>query len=112
MEGHPFLSPFFNQMSKSTHPVEIALAIVLASVESLIWLINEIAGFHKAPATAPVTAPAPAPVTIAYKPAKITAAPVPTNLTKRQLQALTGIKSSRYNKAALLKIATEKNLIK
>ena len=28
------------------HPLEVALAITLALIESVLWLINELAGFH------------------------------------------------------------------
>jgi hypothetical protein len=35
----------------NNHPIEMALAITLASIQSLLWLINELAGFHKHQAT-------------------------------------------------------------
>ena len=28
------------------HPIEVVLAITLALIESVLWLINELAGFH------------------------------------------------------------------
>lgn len=94
----------------TTHPIDHALAIIIISIDALLWLINELAGFHS---TTTTTTPAPAPATPTVAPT--TPQPVPAiktpAITKRQLQTLTGIKSSRYNKADLLKIATEKNLI-
>lgn len=98
-------------MNNSIHPIEFALAIVLSTIESALWLINELAGFHTTTTTATVTT-APAPVRIAHKAPKPVATITTPTITKRQLQALTGIKSSRYNKADLLRIATEKDLIK
>ncbi len=36
-----------NTMNKTTpHPIEVFLAILLATVESALWLINELLGFH------------------------------------------------------------------
>ena len=115
MEEHPS-TPQVITMNNSTtvHPIELALAVVLASVESLLWLINELAGFHSQPTPATTTAPVtatPAPVQPTPQAATARLAPAEAlqvaKLTKRQLQTLTGIKSSRFNKAALLRIATE-----
>ena len=99
--------------SNTVHPIEFALAIVLASIDALLWLINELAGFHAQPT--PATTPAP---TVTATPAQTTPQAPTARLraqmvaelqtaTKRQLQTLTGLKSSRYNKAALLRIAIE-----
>jgi hypothetical protein len=93
--------------NQQPHPIEFALAIVLASIESLLWIINELAGFHNHPATTKATA------TVSTKPtiqpqATPSIQPLFTDLaslTKRQLQTLTGIKSSRYNKIQLQSIA-------
>ena len=84
-------------MNNQVHPIEFALAVIIATVDSILWIINELLGLH---ATATETAPQ----------ARTTA---PTNaqviyiqqMTKRQLQVHTGIKSSRYNKAQLQHIA-------
>ena len=84
-------------MNNQVHPIEFALAVIIATVDSILWIINELLGLH---ATATETAPQ-APTT----------APINTQviyiqqMTKRQLQVHTGIKSSRYNKAALLEVA-------
>jgi len=95
-------------MNNTIHPIEFALAVILATVDSALWLINELAGFHAQPTPAPTPAPtqtAPQSTTARLAPAQALQV---AKLTKRQLQTLTGIKSSRYNKADLLRIATEK----
>jgi len=89
--------------SNNVHPIELALAITLSSVESLLWIINELLGFHAQPtatATASETA-LEAPVTAPT----ITPDPFILKMTVKQLQAHTGIKSSRYNKARLIEYA-------
>ena len=90
-------------MDNQVHPLDLALAITLSSVESLLWIINELLGFHAQPSqpsqvvsddTQPTPqAPQTAPITINRD--------YILKLTIKQLQSLTGIKSSRYNKAAL-----------
>ena len=84
------------------NPIELALAVILASVDSLLWVVNELLGLHAsevALASAqtaleePTTAPSPS------------SCPILHTYTKRQLQLLTGVKSSRYNKQALLELA-------
>lgn len=91
--------------TNTVHPIDFALAVVLASVDSLLWIINELAGFH----AQPTVTPTPAQTTPQAATARLRAQMVAElqTATKRQLQTLTGIKSSRYNKAALLKIAIE-----
>ena len=90
-------------MNNQVHPIEFALAITLSSVESLLWIINELLGFHSTPAataTAPETAleaPTTAPT--------ITPDTFILSMTVKQLQAHTGIKSSRYNKQRLIEYA-------
>lgn len=77
------------------NPIDLALVVILASVDSLLWVINELLGLH-ATETAleePTTAPSPS------------SCPILHTYTKRQLQLLTGVKSSRYNKQALLELA-------
>jgi len=89
--------------NNQVHPIELALAITLSSVESLLWIINELLGFHAQPptsATTPETA-LEAPVTAPT----ITPDPFILKMTVKQLQAHTGIKSSRYNKARLIEYA-------
>ena len=112
MEGDPSNSPSVLTMNNnSIHPIEFALAIILATVDSALWLINELAGFHSTPTVTatPTVTPAPAQTTPQPATARLRARMVADlqGLTKRQLQTLTGVKSSRYNKAALLRIATE-----
>jgi hypothetical protein len=115
-------------VNNTTHPIEFFLAAVLATIESILWIINELAGFHAQPtATATVTA-TPAQTTPQAPTTRDTRTdneiyyslyvkrlmePVQpildvARMTKKELQEFTGIKSSRYNKAALLTIAIEK----
>ena len=112
MEKHLSNSPSVLTMNNnSIHPIEFALAIILATVDSALWLINELAGFHSTPTptVTPTVTPAPAQTTPQAPTTRLAPAQAlqVAKLTKRQLQTLTGIKSSRYNKAALLRIATE-----
>ena len=116
-------------MNNSIHPIELALAVVLATVESALWLINELAGFHSQPAKINYLAPIVSPKSVPCAPPvrdtrtdnevyfsmyvkRDTERLQPlldvARMTKRELQQFTGIKSSRYDKAALLRIATEK----
>lgn len=91
----------------TVHPIEFALAVVLASIDALLWLINELAGFHAQPTpTVTTTTAQPAPQSPTARLRTQMIAELQT-ATKRQLQTLTGLKSSRYNKADLLRIATE-----
>ena len=107
-------------MNNTIHPLDFALAIVIATIDSALWLINELAGFHAQPTPATqstvTTTPAPAQPTPRAATTRLHARMVADlqsrqtllqGLTKRQLQTLTGIKSSKYNKADLLRIATE-----
>ena len=73
----------------NTHPLDLALAIGRSSLTSLLWVINELLGLH----TPQPQATTPAPIIIRRE--------YILSLTVKQLRALTGIKSSRYNKAAL-----------
>ena len=105
--------------TNNTHPIEFVLAIALTSIESLLWIINEFAGFHKHPATftetndiIDMTWEEFSTPTVSTKPSESLARPFIqplftelASLTKRQLQTLTGIRSSRYNKLQLLSIA-------
>ena len=111
MEEQPSTPSVLTMNNNTIHPIEFALAVVLATVESILWLINELAGFHAQPTvtTTPTVTTAPAQTTPQAPTARLAPAQAlqVAKLTKRQLQTLTGIKSSRYNKAALLRIATE-----
>ncbi len=89
--------------SNNVHPIELALAITLSSVESLLWIINELLGFHSTPAT---TATASETALEALQTSQtVTPDPFILKMTVKQLQAHTGIKSSRYNKARLIEYA-------
>jgi len=90
----------------NVHPIEFALAILLSTIESALWLVNELAGFHTTTTTTTTTSEPTTTVPEAPKPAASIKTPT---ITKRQLQALTGIKSSRYNKADLMRIYLGKN---
>ena len=96
-------------MNNNTHPIEFALAIVLASIESLLWIINELAGFHSQPATRSPrdlgSTNTTSTATVSTKPSIQPLFVELASLTKRQLQTMTGIKSSRYNKSQLQSIA-------
>jgi len=77
------------------NPIDLALAVILFSVDSLLWVVNELLGLH-------ATETALEEPTAALSPSSC---PILHNYTKRQLQVLTGVKSSRYNKQALLELA-------
>ena len=116
-------------MTNTIHPIEFALAVVLATVESALWLINELAGFHTQPVKknylAPIISPQDAPCAppvrdtrtdneiyyslyMQHDAERLQPLMDVAHMTKRELQAFTGIKSSRYDKAALLRIAVAK----
>ena len=95
--------PHHNTVNTNTNPIDLALAIALSSLEAALWLINELLGFHTATEVAPVAAQT-APAAPTTAPKAIDKAFI-LSLTVRQLKDLTGIKSSRYNKAALQSIA-------
>jgi hypothetical protein len=89
--------------NQQVHPIEFALAIALSSIESLLWIINELLGFHAQP---PATATAPETALEAPQTSQtVTPDPFILKMTVKQLQAHTGIKSSRYNKARLIEYA-------
>ncbi len=108
------------------NPIDFALATCLATFEALLWVINELLGFH-AQVTEQVKphvqpeAPEPAleASQTATKPALgVIALPRCADatqalrecyqqLTVKELQSITGIKSSRYNKARLVECAIE-----
>lgn len=85
--------PNTNQMNNQPHPIEVAIAITLVSVEALLWFINELAGFHTATAT------------ITTAPAHIQPLYELQSLTVRQLQVMTNSKSKGIRKHQLLALA-------
>ena len=90
--------------TNTVHPIEFALAITLSSIESLLWIINELLGFHSTPAKATATATETTPQA-PQTATTITPDTFILKMTVKQLQAHTGIKSSRYNKARLIEYA-------
>ncbi len=95
------------------NPIDLALATCLAITEALLWVINELLGFHAQPEAAEPALEAP---TTAAKPALRVIDPrrrtqalrvYYQQLTVKELQEYTGIKSSRYNKARLVECAIE-----
>ncbi len=93
------------------HPIELFLAALINLFEFICYIINDIAGHHQ-PNNASgdqTTTTTPAPI----KTTTTTPATPQTNplfiqlqsLTIKQLQAITGIKSSRYRKSDLILIA-------
>jgi hypothetical protein len=91
--------------NQQPHPIELALAITLSSIEALLWLINELLGFHTATATETVlqalySSPLSA-GTASYTGPTYSKDYILT-LTVKQLRSITGIKTSRFNKAALI----------
>ena len=74
------------------HPIEIALAIALVAIESALWLINELMGFHKDSA--------PSPASIKSTRQQQYAELVET-YTVKQLRQLTGITTRRVLKDEL-----------
>ena len=88
--------------NSNLHPMDLALAVILASVDSLLWVINELLGLHTTEAALVSAQPALEEPTAAHSQSS---GPILHTYTKRQLQLLTGVKSSRYNKQALLELA-------
>ncbi len=98
------------------NPIDFALATCLATFEALLWVINELLGFHAQPEAsepalaAPTTAAKPALGAIAivsHEEATQALREYYQQLTVKELQARTGIKSSRYNKARLIEYVIE-----
>ena len=80
----------------NAHPIELFLAALINLFEFTCYIINELAGFHKQ-ATAAAEQPT--------KPNQVSINPLFiqfNQLTIKQLQVLTGIKSSKYRKRDLL----------
>ena len=76
-------------------PIDFLLAFLLFSFESACWLINQAAGFHDAEY---LLSKGKAKAVETY----VAAVQQLDSMTKRQLQDLTGIKSSRYSKFDLV----------
>ena len=77
------------------NPIDFALAVILASVDSLLWVINELLGLH-----ATETA-----LEEPTRPTSPSSDPFILSMTVKQLQAFTGITNSRVRKAQLQQIA-------
>ena len=77
------------------HPIEIALAITLATIESALWLINELAGFHNHKER---SAPTPAEIQAIRQQQYVE---LVGSYTVKQLRQLTGITARRVLKAEL-----------
>ena len=107
-------------MNNQTHPIEFFLACLINLIEFTCYIINELAGFHQQATATTATATATATTTTttnqdASRPIVYTSpSPAPTinplfttlqSLTVKQLQATTGIKSSRYRKSDLIALA-------
>ena len=100
--------------TNQVHPIEFLIACLINLIEFTCYVINELAGFHQdntATATATTTTTnQDASRSIVYA----SPSPAPTinplfttlqSLTVKQLQAATGIRSSRYRKADLIALA-------
>jgi hypothetical protein len=95
------------------HPIELALAVLLATCESALWVINELMGLHTDPAatTTPTIQlgsdepqPQPQVHTEWIQPSQLASL---SQLTVKQLQQMVGTKSSRYRKADLIEMAIQ-----
>lgn len=84
-------------MNANTHPIEFLIASLLNLLEFTCYIINEIAGFHTQTVEPSTTTSKQA--THQRWESQI------LGLTFRQLQEMTGIKSSKYNKRALQRVA-------
>ena len=89
-------------MNTNTHPIELLIVALLALLEGVCWVINELAGFHTAPALALTAAPAP----LALPPAPVAIDPAPAlelaQLTVKQLRRLcveAGLPRATYHAA-------------
>ena len=111
-----------NNNTNQIHPIEFFLACIINLIEFICYIINDIAGHHQtttnivsrdqttttATASIETTTPTTDQIATDYVPTQPTVHPLFTylqSLTVKQLQATTGIRSSRYNKEALIAIA-------
>ena len=81
--------------SQDVHPIELFLAALITLFELICWTINEIAGHHNQRTQASAQA-TPAPSLQDF-----------TALTVKQLQAITGVRTSRYRKSDLIQLAIQ-----
>ena len=90
-------------MNANTHPIEFLIASLLNLLEFTCYIINEIAGFHKTStnATQPTTWSGGESPSVAIQQFNDHI----HSLTVKQLQQITGIKSSRYRKSDLIALA-------
>ena len=86
----------------TTHPIELLIVALLALLEGVCWVINELAGLHTAPALALPAAPEP----LALPPAPVAIDPAPAlelaQLTVKQLRRLcveAGLPRATYHAA-------------
>ena len=108
--------------TNQVHPIEFFIASLINLIEFICYIINHIAGHHQTQpnivsrdqvtttATAPIQTTTPTTQSIAtdHVPTKPTINPLFTHLqslTVKQLQATTGIRSSRYRKSDLIALA-------
>ena len=84
---------------KNQHPIEIALAIALVAIESVLWLINELAGFHSPQEATPQQRRAAAHQIKSTRQQQY--AELVETYTVKQLRALTGITARRVLKDEL-----------
>ena len=105
-------------MNNNTHPIELFIASLLYLVEGICYIINEIAGHHEEEITdttidtkSPKDLGSATVHQVAQRP-ELSLTTINTDyieyvysLTIKQLQHLTGIKSSRYRKADLIALA-------
>ena len=101
-----------NTMNANTHPIEFFLAALINLFELICWTINHIAGHHQTTSNI-VSGDQTTTTTISSQPSAIIPTQPHTNplfttlqsLTVKQLQATTGIRSSRYRKSDLIALA-------
>ena len=101
-----------NTMNANTHPIEFFLAALINLFELICWTINHIAGHHQTTSNI-VSGDQTTTPTISSQPSAIIPTQPHTNplfttlqsLTVKQLQATTGIRSSRYCKSDLIALA-------
>ena len=75
-------------MNTDTNPIDLLIVSIIALIEGICWVINELMGHHEA-----------------KRPVQPHINPLFTDLhslTVKQLRQITGIKSSRYRKADLI----------
>jgi hypothetical protein len=98
--------------TNQVHPIEFFLACLINLIEFTCYIINEIAGHHQTNSnivsrdqtTTPATS-SQASATILTQPHTNPLFTTLQSLTVKQLQATTGIRSSRYRKSDLIALA-------